>query len=310
MIKHCRTTVSALPTYAAGHPDTFQRARHVCVTDGNPMSNPRAGPPELAIETVALTRVFGELVAVDHLGLTVRAGYIFGLLGPNGAGKSTAIKMLTTLLPPTSGSARVAGFDIVTQASQVRRHIGYVPQSLSADGQLTGYENLLLSARLYDIPRRERRERIDEALAFMGLEDVSRALVRTYSGGMVRRLELALGLLHRPAVLFLDEPTIGLDPIARRAVWERLKQSRQNVAMAVLITTHDMEEADELCDELAIMHRGSIAAQGTPSSLKQQVGPAATLDDVFIHLAGSTLDEGGSYRDTRRTRRTATRLGG
>ncbi|MGH7617653.1 MAG: ATP-binding cassette domain-containing protein [Gemmatimonadaceae bacterium] len=263
-----------------------------------------------AVRTSGLTCRFGALLAVDHVDLVIRPGAIFGLLGPNGAGKSTTIKMLTTLLPPTSGAAVVAGFDVATQASQVRRHIGYVPQLLSADGQLTGYDNLLLSARLYDVTSRERRERIDDALTFMGLETAAHSLVRTYSGGMIRRLELAQAMLHHPAVLFLDEPTIGLDPIARHAVWERLKESRLRFSMTVLLTTHDMEEADLLCDELAIMHAGRIAAQGTPAALKAQAGPHATLDDVFIHVAGSTLVEGGTYRDTRSTRRTATRLGG
>jgi ABC-2 type transport system ATP-binding protein len=265
--------------------------------------------PSPAVETASLTRRFDEVVAVDHLDLAIPTGCIFGLLGPNGAGKSTTIKMLTTLLPPTSGTASVAGFDVTTQPAQVRRRIGYVPQLLSADGQLTGYENLLLSARLYGIPRAVRGARIDESLAFMGLEDAARALVRTYSGGMVRRLELAQAMLHRPSVLFLDEPTIGLDPIARRAVWERLRESRRGSAMTVLITTHDMEEADMLCDDLGIMHAGKIAARGTPTVLKAAVGPGATLDEVFIRVAGGTLDEGGSYRDALRTRRTATRLG-
>jgi ABC-2 type transport system ATP-binding protein len=265
--------------------------------------------PVPAVETDGLTRAYGDLLAVDRLDLTVPAGSIFGLLGPNGAGKSTVIKMLTTLLPPTAGTARVAGFDIVTQAARVRRHVGYVPQLLSSDGQLTGRENLLLSARLFDIPRRERRARIDDALAFMGLGEAANTLVRNYSGGMMRRLELAQAMLHRPTVLFLDEPTIGLDPVARRAVWERLDASRRGFAMSVLLTTHDMEEADELCDELAILHAGRIAAQGTPAALKSRVGPDATLDDVFIQLAGSSLGQGGSYRDALRTRRTATRLG-
>jgi len=262
-----------------------------------------------AVRTVALTRRFGDLVAVAAMDVVVRSGSIFGLLGPNGAGKSTTIKMLTTLLPPSAGTAMVAGHDIRREAAAVRRRIGYVPQLVSADGTLTGIENLLLSARLYDIPRAECRARIDEAIAFMGLTQAARSPVRTYSGGMVRRLELAQAMLHRPAVLFLDEPTIGLDPIARHAVWERLRASRRQFAMTVVITTHDMEEADELCDELAIMHGGRIAAHGSPAALKQSVAPNATLDDVFARVAGASLDDGGSYRDTLRTRRTATRLG-
>jgi len=277
---------------------------------GSQADSPSASAPSNAIATHALTKEFGTLTAVDHVDLAVPQRSIFGLLGPNGAGKSTAIKMLTTLLPPTSGSATVAGFDIVKQQALVRRHIGYVPQLLSADGQLTGHENLLLSARLYAIPRAERRSRIDDALAFMGLADAAGELVRKYSGGMMRRLELAQAMLHRPVVLFLDEPTIGLDPIARRAVWERLRQSRIGFDITVLLTTHDMEEADELCDQLAILHDGRIAAQGSPTELKSRVGPHATLDDVFIQLAGSSLTEGGDYRDTLHRRRTATRLGG
>jgi len=261
------------------------------------------------VRTRALTRRFGELVAVDALDLAVGAGTIFGLLGPNGAGKSTTIRMLTTLLPPTSGTAEVAGFDILRQPAGVRRRIGYVPQLVSADGTLTGYENLLLSARLYDVPRAERGPRIAETLDFMGLTEVKKDLVRTYSGGMVRRLELAQAMLHQPAVLFLDEPTIGLDPIARRAVWDRLRESRRRSGMTMLLTTHDMEEAAELCDELAIMHSGRIAVSGSPASLTAELGPKATLDDVFVRVAGGAIDEGGSFRDTLRARRTATRLG-
>ena len=262
-----------------------------------------------AIAAKALTRRFDQFVAVDRLDLEVGAGVIFGLLGANGAGKSTTIKMLTTLLPPTSGSAVVAGYDVIHDSAAVRRHIGYVPQLVSADGALTGYENLLLSARLYDVPRTERQGRIDEALAFMGLTEAARSLVKTYSGGMVRRLELAQAMLHRPAVLFLDEPTSGLDPMARHAIWERLRESRSRFAMTVLITTHDMEEAEQLCDVLAIMHAGRIAASGTVGDLKASVGPDATLDDVFTHYAGGVTIEGGRFRDIVSARRTANRLG-
>jgi ABC-2 type transport system ATP-binding protein len=264
---------------------------------------------EFAIETDALTKAFGDLLAVDHLNCRVPYGQIFGLLGPNGAGKSTTIKMLTTLLDPTSGSAKVAGFDIVAAPARVRSSIGYVPQMLSADGALTGEENLMLSAKLYAIPRAERQPRIAEALAFMGLTEFGRRLVKTYSGGMIRRLELAQAMLHRPMVLFLDEPTIGLDPVARHTVWDRLRELRQNYGITILITTHDMDEADELCDELALMHRGQIAALGQPAELKAGLGPAATLDDVFAHFSGGSIQEGGSYRDIRQTRTTASRLG-
>ena len=263
----------------------------------------------VAIETEALTKAFGDLLAVDHLNCRVPYGQIFGLLGPNGAGKSTTIKMLTTLLDPSSGSAKVAGFDIVSAPAQVRRSIGYVPQMLSADGALTGEENLMLSATLYAIPRAERQPRIADALAFMGLTEFGRRLVKTYSGGMIRRLELAQAMLHRPMVLFLDEPTIGLDPVARHTVWDRLRDLRANYGITILITTHDMDEADELCDELALMHRGQIAALGKPAELKAGLGPDATLDDVFAHFSGGSIQEGGSYRDIRQTRTTASRLG-
>lgn len=265
------------------------------------------------IETNALTRRFGDLVACNNLTIAVEEGEIFGLLGPNGAGKTTAIKMLTTLLPPTSGSASVDGCDIVHHASDVRRVIGYVPQLLSADGTLTGYENLLIFAKLYDIPRRERGQRIHEVLSFMDLEDESNRLVRTYSGGMIRRLEIAQSMLHRPRVLFLDEPTIGLDPLARRAVGDLITDLRDNYGATIFITTHLMEEADLLCDRVAIMHRGKVAALGSPAELKASIGKeGTTLEDVFVHFAGSKLESEGDYRDyreTQRTRRTARRLG-
>jgi ABC-2 type transport system ATP-binding protein len=268
-----------------------------------------ANTDQIAIETTALTRRFGEITAVDNLCVQVFHAEIFGLLGPNGAGKSTTIKMLTTLLEPSSGSARVAGFDIVKFPSQVRRNIGYVPQMLSADGALTGYENLLLSAKLYGMSRADRKARIADALQFMALSDAAARTVRTYSGGMIRRLELAQAMIHRPAILFLDEPTIGLDPIARRTVWDRLRDLRRDYQMTVLITTHDMDEADELCDRLAIMHLGQIAAIGKPAELKAGVGEEASLDDVFAHYSGASIEAGGSYRDIQRTRNTATRLG-
>jgi len=267
------------------------------------------GGEGFAIETFALTRRYGDLIAANHVTLHVPYGTIFGLLGPNGAGKTTTIKMLTTMLEPSEGSATVAGFDIVKAPSKVRRMIGYVPQALSADGGLTGWENLSLSAKLYGIPRSERRRRIQEALQFMGLTEFGNKLVKTYSGGMIRRLEIAQAMLHRPAVLFLDEPTIGLDPVARRSVWERLLELRRNFQMTVLITTHGMDEAEELCDRLAIMHLGEVAAVGTPAELKASVGPGATLDDVFVHFSGGTIQEEGNYRDVRATRRTFSRLG-
>ncbi len=290
------TSVGAAPPAANGLPGSS-------VSYGDNHMN-----TDLVISTTALTRRYDRLVAVDALDLEVRRGVIFGLLGPNGAGKTTTIKMLTTLLPPTSGSATVAGFEVTAQPREVRRRIGYVPQLVSADGGLTAHENLVLSARLYRLPRAERRERIAAALEFMGLTGSADQLVRTYSGGMIRRLELAQAMLHHPTVLFLDEPTIGLDPLARRVVWDRLEDLCAQWGTTILITTHDMEEADALCDDLALMHQGRIAARGTPSELKVRIGPEATLDDVFAQVAGGTIEAGGSYRDVSRARRIARRL--
>lgn len=272
------------------------------------LNAPRVGVKPI-LETKALTRRFGALTAVDGFTTSVQPGEIFGLVGPNGAGKTTVIKVLTTLLPPTSGDGWVSGYDVVHQAAQVRRVIGYVPQLLSADGAITARENLLIFAKLYHIPRGEREERIHDALDFMGLVDVSDKMVREYSGGMIRRLEIAQSMLHRPRVLFLDEPTIGLDPIARRAVWEHIRRLRSDYGTTILLTTHYMDEADELCNRVAIMHLGKMAAIGTPTQLKATVGEGATLDDVFVHYSGSEVDSAGNYRDISRTRRMAKRLG-
>jgi ABC-2 type transport system ATP-binding protein len=263
---------------------------------------------KVAIVTRDLTRCFGALVAVDKLSLRIMPGIIFGLLGPNGAGKSTAIKMLITLLPPTSGSASVSGFDIVREPREVRRRIGYVPQLLSADGGLTGYDNLMILARLHGVPRAERIPRINNALELMGLTQSARTLVKNYSGGMIRRLEIAQAVLHRPEVLFLDEPTVGLDPVARHAVWEHILELRRQFGSTILLTTHYMEEADSLCDQLAFMHLGRVMAAGSPDELKDTLGTGASLDDVFIHYTGSSIETGGSFRDTSRTRRTTRRL--
>lgn len=262
------------------------------------------------LETNVLTRRFGRITAVDGLTVSVEMGELFGLLGPNGAGKTTTIKMLTTLLAPTSGSACVAGCNIVHRAGEVRRIIGYVPQLVSADGNLSGYENLLIFAKLYDIPRAERSSRIQDALIFMGLADAGAKLVREYSGGMIRRLEIAQSMLHRPRVLFLDEPTVGLDPLARKAVWDHIDMLRKDYGTTILLTTHLMEEADSLCNRIAIMHQGRVVAIGSPAELKASLGEnGTTLDDVFVHYAGGMLESGGGYREVSRTRRTAQRLG-
>ena len=270
----------------------------------------RSLPPDFSIVRArGLIRKYGDFTAVNSIDLDVRAGEVFGLLGPNGAGKSTTIKMLVTLLPPSGGTASVGGYDIASQASSVRRLIGYVPQALSADGTLTGLENLMVMAKLYDVPRREQKRRVEEALEFMGLSDVSHRMVNTYSGGMVRRLEIAQTLIHRPRVLFLDEPTIGLDPVARRTVWRHLDELRTEYGTTLFVTTHYMEEAEELAHRVAIMNRGKIVAIGTPESLKEGVGtPGATLEDAFAYFTGASLESGGSFGDVRRTRRTASRL--
>ncbi len=262
------------------------------------------------IEVHNLVKRFGDATAVNDISFSIEKGEVFGLLGPNGAGKSTTIKMLTTLLNPTSGYALVNGFNSIHQTTQVRASIGYVPQALSADGSLTGYENLLIFAKLYNLPRRTRAERIHEVLTFVGLSDAAQQLVRNDSGGMIRRLEVAQSLLHQPHVLFLDEPTVGLDPVARQAIWDHLMRLREESNMTILVTTHSMEEADSLCTRIGIMHRGKIAAIGTPNELKTVVGgPNPTLNDVFVHYAGDALESGGSYRETSRARRTAQRLG-
>ena len=265
---------------------------------------------EIVLDIKSLTRRFGAFTAVDGLTLSVNAGEVFALLGSNGAGKTTTIKMLTTLLPPSSGDASVAGFSITTQAVDVRRAIGYVPQSVSVDGSLTGYENLLIFAKLYDLPHREQPARVREALDFMGLTADGGRLVGQYSGGMVRRLEIAQSTLHRPQVLFLDEPTVGLDPIARDAVWKHLVDLRANYGTTLFFTTHYLEEAESHCDRIAIMHLGKVDALGTCKELESSLGGGVhTLNDVFVHYAGSALESGGTFRDVSSERATAQRLG-
>ena len=276
---------------------------------GNANSKTPAPP---AVETQGLTRAFGSIRAVEDLNLSIPGGSIFGLLGPNGAGKTTTIRMLTTMLAPTRGTARVAGLDVMREPKKVRRAIGYVSQMLSADGDLTGYENLLISAKLYGIPRSERAQRIAQSLEFMDLSQAAQKSVKQYSGGMIRRLEIAQSMLHRPAVLFLDEPTVGLDPVAKRAVWARIQALRGEFDTTIFMTTHDMGEANRLCDIVAFMHSGRILVQDSPANLKAQLGPEATLGDVFIHCAGTTISETveeGDWRNVSSTRGTARRMG-
>jgi len=281
------------------------------ISNLNPSQNRESVVPDSpnAVETYSLTRRYGSLVAVDGLNFACPHGAIFGLLGPNGAGKSTLIKMLTTLLPPSEGTASVAGYDIVREPRSVRRKIGYVSQMLSADGDLTGYENLSISAKLYLVPGSERAARIKQALEFMHLSHVAGKLVKHYSGGMIRRLEIAQSMLHHPSVLFLDEPTVGLDPVTKQAVWQNVRDLREEFGTTILMTTHDMLEADELCEKVAFMHAGRLAAIGSPAELRSALGPDASLGDVFIHYTGATISEGGDFRDAARIRSTAKRLG-
>ncbi|MGQ9582498.1 MAG: ATP-binding cassette domain-containing protein [Thermoplasmatota archaeon] len=224
------------------------------------------------IETRGLTRAFGRIRAVDNLSLSIERGEIFGLLGPNGAGKTTTIGMLCTIVKPTSGTALVAGHDVVRSPAEVRRSVGIVFQDPTLDTVLTGRENLELHGRLYGIPRRVREERIDELLELVDLRDRADDIARTYSGGMRRRLELARGLLHRPAVLFLDEPTLGLDPQTRARTWEYIKRMAESEQTTVVLTTHYMEEAEQVCDRIGIIDHGRIIALGKPDELKSAMG--------------------------------------
>ena len=226
-----------------------------------------------AVQVWGLTKVYqGGTTAVDSVGFEVKEGEIFGLLGPNGAGKTTTIKMITTLTRPTAGEIRVFGVDALGNPQRVREMLGFVPQAISVDGDLTGYENLLIFAKLFFVDRGQRDARIREALDLFGLSDRADDLVKHYSGGMMRRLEIAQALVNRPRLLFLDEPSIGLDPYSRMQVIEHIRELNRTFGTTILITTHDMAEADELCDRLAIMNLGKIAVSGAPKDLKRTVG--------------------------------------
>jgi ABC-2 type transport system ATP-binding protein len=263
---------------------------------------------ERTVEVDGLVVHFGEVQAVAGISFDVRVGEVFGLLGPNGAGKTTTIRVLTTLLRPDAGRALVAGHDVVHDGLAVRQAIGYVPQAISIDGALTAYENLEFYGRATGVPRRERRERIAQAVEAMQLASFLDRLGRTLSGGMLRRLEIATALLKQPRVLFLDEPTVGLDPTARRLVWERLELLRAEAGTTVLVTTHQMEEAERQCDRIALMNLGAIAALDSPEELRRRYGVPA-LEDVFTEVTGGRLEEGGSFRDVRASRRRSRRLG-
>lgn len=226
-----------------------------------------------SIETRSLTKIYGSgLTAIDNISFQVEDGEIFGFLGPNGAGKSTTIMILTTLLKPSSGNAYVAGYDVVSQAKKVRESIGYVQQDITVDEYLTGRENMLLQARLNHIPKNLIENRITELLELIELKDRQDEAVITYSGGMRKRLEIAGGLLHRPKVLFLDEPTVGLDIQTRQKIWEYIKKIHSEFKMSIFLTTHYMEEADRLCDRIGIVDYGKIQAIDKPQTMKQSLG--------------------------------------
>jgi ABC-2 type transport system ATP-binding protein len=262
---------------------------------------------EDAVLVEGLVVRFGEVRAVAGVSFNVRAGEVFGLLGPNGAGKTTTIRVLTTLLRPTEGRAFVAGHDVVGEGLSVRQSIGYVPQAISIDGALTAHENLEFYGRVTGVPRRERSERIAEAVEAMALGSFLHRLGRTLSGGMLRRLEIATALLKQPEVLFLDEPTLGLDPTARRLVWNRLEVLGADAGTTIFVTTHQMEEADRQCDRIAIMDLGVIAALGTSDELRERFG-SPSLEDVFTAATGGRLEEGGNFRDVRASRKRTSRL--
>ena len=237
-----------------------------------------------------LTKKFDGLVAVDDVSFSVAKGEIFAFLGPNGAGKSTTIKMLTTLLHPTSGTITLDGHDPVHHPDEVRRSFGIVFQDPSLDDELTAWENMEFHGVLYAMPTQVRRERIDQLLKFVDLWDRKDDLVKEFSGGMKRRLEIARGLLHHPKVIFLDEPTLGLDPQTRNHMWNYLKDLNQKEGTTVFFTTHYMEEADRVAQRIAVIDHGKIVAQGTPSEIKQQAGEDS-LEDAFIKLTGHVIRE-------------------
>jgi ABC-2 type transport system ATP-binding protein len=236
-----------------------------------------------AIQARELTKQFGSFTAVDHVSFEVPRGELFGLLGPNGAGKTTLTRMLTTLIRPTSGTASVAGEDVAHAAGRVRELIGVIPQALTSDLDLTGWENVDIYGAYYGLSRRVRRERGFDLLELVGLKERANDLVATYSGGMRRRLEIARGLIHSPQVLFLDEPTIGLDPQSRNVVWDMIERLRTETGLTISLTTHYMEEAEILCDRIAIVDGGKIIAMGSPAELKTMVKGA---DRIELEIKG------------------------
>ena len=251
------------------------------------MSAAQENPSTTAIVKVEkLSKTFGTLKAVDNVSFEIQEGEIFGLLGPNGAGKTTTINMLTTLLRPTAGNAEVCGYNIFKQANEVRRNVGVVPQEYTADEDMTGKNNILLCADLYGIPRSDSKPHAEELLRMVELQDAANRKVSTYSGGMRRRLELACGLINYPKLLFLDEPTLGLDVQTRTAVWKYIKTLKEEYRMTLLMTTHYLEEADSLCDRIAIIDHGHIIKIGSPEELKSSIGG----DVIVVEVKEATPD--------------------
>lgn len=243
-----------------------------------------------AIDVDHLTKKFGDFVAVNGISFTVEENEIFGLLGPNGAGKTTLIRMLTTLTPPTEGRALVAGCDIVRNANGVRQSMGVIPQALTSDPELTAEENLAIHAKLYGVSGSLRSQLITELLAAVELEKFRFALVRTFSGGMRRRLEIARGLMHSPKILFLDEPTTGLDPVSRTNVWEMIRRLRREKKLTILLTTHYMDEADKLCDRIAIVDHGGLRALDSPARLKASIPGNDVVEAEFDGAPENWID--------------------
>src|SRR6266550_9487317 len=243
-----------------------------------------------AIEVERIVKKYGDFTAVDDVSFNVKEGEIFGLLGPNGAGKSTLIRMMTTLIPITSGKARIAGHDVAKEPNAARRMIGVIPQALTSDLDLTVEENMNIYAKLYDVPAKERKKSIDELLELVDLTKWRDAQTKTLSGGMRRRLEIARGLVHSPRIFFLDEPTTGLDPVSRVAVWEMLTNIKSNRQLTILITTHYMDEADRLCDRIAIVDHGKLVALDSPAALKASV-PGSNVIEVQFDNPPADLEQ-------------------
>ncbi len=266
--------------------------------------------PTPIIKVRGLVKHYGKVVAVDGIDFDVQHGESFALLGPNGAGKSTTIKIMTTLLPFDSGEVEINGFSVKRQPARVRESIGYVPQSVSVDGTLTGRENLSFFGKFFGLSADERQERIPKILDMLDLTEAADRPVSRYSGGMIRRLEIGQAVLHQPQVVFLDEPTVGLDPVSREILWKHIKELQRDHGMTILLTTHYMEEAEALSSRFAIMHKGKITAIGTLSQLRRRVhNPKASLEQIFIQLTGHKDLEEGDWRTVKRSRRVANRLG-